>query len=785
MSLHSRSFLVIGLLALVILLAVTVYPVAAALRQQYLPGQDTLWEQFYTTQAPKARFIHGMAYDSLRDRMILFGGDGSGSERLADTWEYDGVNWMQVQPAQSPPGRVNIQGGMVFDTNRSKVVLFGGLTVPGYVNDTWEYNGTTWLQLSPAASPSIRDAHAMVYDPYRHVIVLFGGYNPTNHYLNDTWEFNGTTWTQINTPQSPPGRHHHAMAYDSQRQLVVLFGGHGSSDPQMEDTWEYNGTTWQQAAPATSPAGRESHSMAYDSQRDVVVLFGGTTNGSDPVKDTWEYDGTTWTPASTIITPTARLGFPMVYDSTRNHTVLFGGAQRIIPLNVTNDTWGYNEDPLPRDWIVSEAQANIGMPYDIERGCPSPYLGCGYPYHGFNAGVCTDSILDAYLHGATEDIQASLALDHASNPGRYQYGTARYSEDLRRFFNANEELLLPADPFLKGDIAFFDWDGNSISDHAAVITQVDATGRPLSLVDAKGFTANNLTGTVTEEAWSSYYEQYSLGHGRISIGAPGAPITTTQTLNTLRVQLEPASASMRLVDNNGKTVSSEYDENLVASNVAAYIPYIPGGSYDEASTKTTITVTQPYANSPDYFVDLTSAVTNAYTLTIETLQDGIPTDVETISSSINPGDTHQVTVKLKNTPGFVIDSATLAASPRLLFPGTLDLYGTKGTSIQTSFTISETSGLLLDRAEISASILKNQMGGSVAASKLSLTPNRFSITGGQSQQVVLVVDLVGVNPGMYQGRLYITSRNDNPVMIPLTVFVDLYRRYYLPLTVRN
>ncbi|MCB0309271.1 MAG: hypothetical protein KDD48_07850, partial [Bdellovibrionales bacterium] len=40
--------------------------------------------------------------------------------------------------------------------------------------------------------------------------------------------------------------------------------------------------------------------------------------------------------------------------------------------------------------IVREARLDIGMPYNTNRGCPSPYVGCGGPFHGFSAGVCTD-----------------------------------------------------------------------------------------------------------------------------------------------------------------------------------------------------------------------------------------------------------------------------------------------------------------------------------------------------------------------------------------------------------
>ena len=61
-------------------------------------------------------------------------------------------------------------------------------------------------------------------------------------------------------------------------------------------------------------------------------------------------------------------------------------------------------EPTP----VSEARADIGMPYSVYRGCPSPYVGCGGPYHGFYYGVCTDLAMDAYSAAIPFNLQDAL-----------------------------------------------------------------------------------------------------------------------------------------------------------------------------------------------------------------------------------------------------------------------------------------------------------------------------------------------------------------------------------------
>ena len=116
----------------------------------------------------------------------------------------------------------------------------------GLLSDAWQLQGNTWSQLQGPLPPK-RDGGAMVYDSSRARLVLFGGL--TGLQLQDTWEWDGTSWTQINPVVMPPARADHAMAYDPIREVTVMFGGRvaGSSN-SVQDTWEWNGITWQQRA---------------------------------------------------------------------------------------------------------------------------------------------------------------------------------------------------------------------------------------------------------------------------------------------------------------------------------------------------------------------------------------------------------------------------------------------------------------------------------------------------------------------------------------------------------
>ena len=76
-----------------------------------------------------------MAFDEARGRTVMFGG-GSDSE-MSDTWEYDGIEWLETTPSDSPPARSS--HAMVYDTARRCVVLFGGWNSGTWLGDTWEY----------------------------------------------------------------------------------------------------------------------------------------------------------------------------------------------------------------------------------------------------------------------------------------------------------------------------------------------------------------------------------------------------------------------------------------------------------------------------------------------------------------------------------------------------------------------------------------------------------------------------------------------------------------------
>jgi len=186
-------------------------------------GND--WLHVITASSPPQMSAKTMAFDSSRNRTVLIGGEESGTS-YNDTWEYDGTNWIQVSTPVSPPAPGSL-AALSYDAARSQSVLTFHDGTESMA--TWEYDGANWSAVNVAEAPLGRWAHTTVYDSYQQRLLLFGGvspYSPTGLPMNDTWEYDGHSWTQISTTQTPPPADQHTMSFDTNHgQAIVLNWG--------------------------------------------------------------------------------------------------------------------------------------------------------------------------------------------------------------------------------------------------------------------------------------------------------------------------------------------------------------------------------------------------------------------------------------------------------------------------------------------------------------------------------------------------------------------------------
>ncbi|MBL8733647.1 MAG: hypothetical protein JNN13_14850 [Planctomycetes bacterium] len=195
------------------------------------------WSTIPTPTAPSARYGYAMAFDSVRQVAVLFGGRTASASKN-DTWEFDGVAWTERFPAHSPSPRQD--AAMHFDASLNRTILFGGrqLELDLVLGGTWSYDGDDWTQLAPANTPSPRYAMGTVFDSTRHRVVLYGGFDG-EQLLQETYEFTGSDWRAITTANLPTNTAEAYSGYDPARKKFVLFGGFGGSF--LNTTWEFNG----------------------------------------------------------------------------------------------------------------------------------------------------------------------------------------------------------------------------------------------------------------------------------------------------------------------------------------------------------------------------------------------------------------------------------------------------------------------------------------------------------------------------------------------------------------
>jgi hypothetical protein len=262
----------------------------------------------------------------------MFGGyDGNGY--LNDTWEFDGVTWAQVSANTPPPARAAAQ--MAYDSVTHEVVLYGGFDGANYLGDTWLWDGATsqWTQATPAHQPPAVTGPMLFPDPSGRVD-YFGGFDGQFYQLT-MWQWNGSDWTQLFPSTVPFARGSAAVATNTATGQVVMFGGLADVNPI--NTWTYDGTTWTLQSPRSQPPWVYGGTAVYDPLLSAVVLFGGGNGGVDQ-DSTWKWYGSIfdWRPFFRAQRPPPREGHGMAYDPALHHVVVFGGQNKEVPLN---DTW--------------------------------------------------------------------------------------------------------------------------------------------------------------------------------------------------------------------------------------------------------------------------------------------------------------------------------------------------------------------------------------------------------------------------------------------------------------
>lgn len=239
------------------------------------------------TSAPAMGRVYAAVHEASQRILIISDDEGP------SFWDYQTQTWSQAGEGDVPAPR--LLPAMVYDSIHQRVLLYGGIISGGSSNpvaDVYSWDGARWTRLddSPAGP---RAGHRMAYDPATGSTWVVGGTDLGNPFggraAQDTWVINnGGTWHQLDAPLPEPLAAF-GMAYDEHRRALVIaggtqvgVGGYGLSNR----VWEFLAGSWVQSASDSPVGARVLASVVYAPSRAGLLVYGSEHAGWN---DLWFY----------------------------------------------------------------------------------------------------------------------------------------------------------------------------------------------------------------------------------------------------------------------------------------------------------------------------------------------------------------------------------------------------------------------------------------------------------------------------------------------------------------
>jgi hypothetical protein len=257
--------------------------------------------------------------------------------------------WQPVVPVDGPAPPPRSAGTAVFDPVGRRLVIFGGESDQGFLNDVWAFDLLTrvWSELATTGEkPEPRLGANAVYDPNGHQMVLWAG-QQGSRFFDDTWalDLQRLEWSNLSPPPGarPQARYGAGAVFDPLERAMVQFAGFTDLSQRFNDTqvFDLDALSWEEVGPrrdSARPVMRCLLTAALDPGARTMIIHGGQRTG--PLDDTWAFDlGTReWT----NLTPEARPAGRMLassFVSRERRFLVFGGA---TDAGRVNETWAFD-----------------------------------------------------------------------------------------------------------------------------------------------------------------------------------------------------------------------------------------------------------------------------------------------------------------------------------------------------------------------------------------------------------------------------------------------------------
>lgn len=319
-------------------------PGPGALFSMDLGVPNPVWTpQAFTGFTPAKRIGFSYVFDPLAHRLIFFGGyvtGGDATNTLAvltlsgtPAWTYPTANGVSPTP----------RGYSVacYDSVRDRMLFYGGQSgqnpIPGitYYDETWSLSlrGTlSWSFLPPRNSVALARSQApAALDSFNHRLIVFGGSGPGGG--PDLWALDlspgappdSAIWTKL--PPGPPPRGGQAVWIDATRRRLLQVGGGGTA-AGLFDAWamDLDQGTWENLVPDSlsflPQYGLPGYPALMDDTRHQWLLWPPSSGA------TWAHDVVAdlpWRPTADVNPPGVRSTVG-ARDDFRGDNYLLGGT---------------------------------------------------------------------------------------------------------------------------------------------------------------------------------------------------------------------------------------------------------------------------------------------------------------------------------------------------------------------------------------------------------------------------------------------------------------------------
>jgi hypothetical protein len=249
------------------------------------------WHEIQTGSGPSPTFGGEFVLDVPRKRVIAYGDPNGTLSRSGqeETWSFDGGTWTQLTRVHHPPPMY--MPSLAYDNQLQEIVLFGVTYDPRVQSslilgeaETWAWNGADWVQLHPVASPPPHYDATMAFDQARGRLVLVGGRTSTSDSVTSTmtWMYDGKTWSSLDS--SGPQGESISSAYDPISQHLLVFVPPG-------DTYARDGAAWSRLQIDPFPSARGLAKLVLDPVEGHVTALMIDHGGAVM----WRWAGSSWT----------------------------------------------------------------------------------------------------------------------------------------------------------------------------------------------------------------------------------------------------------------------------------------------------------------------------------------------------------------------------------------------------------------------------------------------------------------------------------------------------------